>query len=63
MIQLIIKINFISSKNFIDTRDIHSKSDNVEIMMYVDTNQISKNLFLFFFTKISKRTRRINERK
>ena len=31
-IQLIMKINFISSKNFIDTRDMHSKSDNSEIM-------------------------------
>ena len=31
-IQLIMKINFISSKNFTDTRDMHSKSDNVEIL-------------------------------
>ena len=39
------KINFISSKNFIDTRNMHSKSDNVEIMKGVDANQIIKNLF------------------
>ena len=36
-IQLVIKINFISSKNFNDVRDMHSKSDNVEIMMGVGT--------------------------
>ena len=44
-IQLIMKINFISSKNFNGTRDMHSKSDNVEIMMGVDTNEMIKNLF------------------
>ena len=44
-IQLIMKINFISSKNFNDTRDVHSKSDNVEFMMGVETNEIIKNLF------------------
>ena len=44
-IQLIMKINFISSKNFNETRDMYSKSDNFEIMMGVDTNEIIKNLF------------------
>ena len=44
-IQLIMKIIFVSSKKFNDTRDVHSKSDNVEIMMGVDTNEIIKNLF------------------
>ena len=43
--QLIMKINFISSKNFSETRDMHCKSDNVEIMMSVDTNEIIKKLF------------------
>ena len=28
------KINFISSKNFIETRDMHSKSDNIEIIVF-----------------------------
>ena len=32
-IQLIIKIYFISSKDFKDARDMSSKSDNVEIMI------------------------------
>ena len=44
-IQLVLKINFISSKNFNETRDMYSKSDNFEIMMGVDTNEIIKNLF------------------
>ena len=44
-IQLIIKINFISSKNFNDVRDLYSKSDNVEIMMCADTNEIIEKLF------------------
>ena len=35
-IQLTMKINFISSKNFNETRDMYSKSDNFEIMMGVD---------------------------
>ena len=44
-IQLIMKINFISSKSFIETRDMHSKSDNIEIMVGVDHNEIIKSLF------------------
>ena len=44
-IQLVLKINFISSKNFNDVRDMHSKSDNVEIMMGVDTQEIIEKLF------------------
>ena len=39
------KINFISSKNFNETRDMHSKSDNIEIMLGSDTDEIIKNLF------------------
>ena len=44
-IQLIMKINFISSKFSNETRDMYSKSDNFEVMMGVDTNEIIKNLF------------------
>ena len=44
-IQLIMKINFISSKNFNETRDMHSKSDNYNIMVGANTNEIIKNLF------------------
>ena len=42
---LIMKINFISSRNFSETRDMHSKFDNVEIMMGVDTNETIKKRF------------------
>ena len=44
-IQLVLKINFISSKNFNETRDMHSKSDNYEIMIGADTIEIIRNLF------------------
>ena len=53
-IQLIMKINFISSKYFIDTRDMHSKSDNIEIMVGVDNNEIIKNLFNSLLQRIKK---------
>ena len=39
------KINFISSRNFIEARDMHSKSDNIEIMRGSNTNEIIRNLF------------------
>ena len=44
-IQLIMKINFISSRNFTESRDIYSKSDNFEITMGDNTNEIIRNLF------------------
>ena len=44
-IQLIMTIIFIFSKNFNETRDMYNKSDNFEIMMGADTNEIIKNLF------------------
>ena len=44
-VQLVLKNNFISSKNFNDTRGMHSKSDNVEIMMGFDSNEIIKKRF------------------
>ena len=44
-IQLVLKINFISSKDFNETRDMCSKSDNIEIMVGVDNNEIIKNFF------------------
>ena len=62
-IQLVLKINFISSKNFNETRDMHSKSDNYEIMIGADTIEIIRNLFNSTLKKISRRVRRINERK
>ena len=39
------KIIFISSRNFIESRDMYSKSDNFGIMMGGNTNEIIRNLF------------------
>ena len=39
------KINFISSKTFIESRDMYTKSDNIDIMIGVGTDEIIKNLF------------------
>ena len=44
-IQLIMKINSISCRNFTESRDMYSKSDNFEIMIGVNTNEIIRNLF------------------
>ena len=44
-IQLIMKIKFISSRNFIESRDMYSKSDNFEIMMSSNTNYVIRDLF------------------
>ena len=63
-IQLKMSINFISSKDDSDeTRKMHSKGHNVEITMSSETDEIIEELFEFFFAKLSKRFRRINERK
>ena len=38
-------INFISSKDSIETRNMHTKSDNIEIMMGSETDDIIDELF------------------
>ena len=50
-IQLIMKINFISSRNFTESRDMYSKSDNFEIMMGDNTNEIIRNLFNYILRR------------
>ena len=40
-----IKINFISSKDSEETRNISTKNDNVQIMMGSETNKIIEELF------------------
>ena len=55
--------NFISSKDSDETRYLRTKSNNIEIMMGNETDEIIDELFEYFFTKLSKRFRRINERK
>ena len=44
-IQLTMQVNFISSKDSDETRTMHTKSNNVEIMMGSETNEIIKELF------------------
>ena len=58
--QLTMAINFISSKDSGETRTMHTKSNNVEIM--TDSDEIIED-FLNLFAKISRRVRRINEKK
>ena len=44
-IQLTMLINFISSKDSDETRPMHTISDNIEIMMGNETNEITKKKF------------------
>ena len=55
--------NFISSKDSDETQTMNTKSNNVEIMMGSETDEIIEDLFESFFAKISRRVRKINERK
>ena len=50
-IQLTMPIDFISSKDTDETRTIHTKSNNVEIMIGSETDEIIEVLFEFFFQK------------
>ena len=50
-IQLTMTINFISSKDFDETRTMHARSNNVEIVVGNETNEIIKELFESFFQK------------
>ena len=44
-IQLTMQINFISSKDSREIRTMHTKSDNIEIMMGSETDDITDELF------------------
>ena len=44
-------INFISSKDSDETRNMHTKSDNIEIMMGSKTDYIIDELFESFLQK------------
>ena len=54
---------FISPKDSDETQTIHTRSNNVKIIVGNETNEIIKDLFESFFAKMSRRVRRINERK
>ena len=43
-IQLTMQINFISSKDSDETRNMHTKSDNIEIIIGSETNDIIEEL-------------------
>ena len=50
-IQLTMAINLISSKDPDETRTMHTKSNNVEIMMGNETDEIIEDLFESFLQK------------
>ena len=50
-IQLTMAINFISSKDSDETRTMHTKSNNVEIMVGRETNEIIEDLSKSFLQK------------
>ena len=50
-IQITMAINFISSKDSDETRTMHTKSNNAEIMVSSETNEIIKDLFESFLQK------------
>ena len=50
-IQLTMAISFISSKDSDETRTMHTKGNNAEIMMGSETNEIIKDLFESFLQK------------
>ena len=50
-IQLTMAISFISSKDSDETRTMHAKSNNVEIVMGNETNKIIEELFKSFLQK------------
>ena len=50
-IQLAMAINFISCKDSDETRTMHTKSSNVEIMIGSETNEIIEDLFESFLQK------------
>ena len=61
-IQLSAEMNFISSKPDSDeTRIMHTKSNNIEIMIGSDTDEVIEELFKISFAKISRKFRRKNE--
>ena len=47
-IQLTMSINFISSKDSDETRNLHTKINNIEIMMGNETDEIIDELFETF---------------
>ena len=62
-IQLIMQIIFVSFINKNETRVVHTKSDNIEIMSGIETSDVINELIKSFFYKISGKIRDENEGK
>ena len=58
-LHLTIAINFFYSKYSEKTHTLHSKSDNIEVIIDSETDEIAEKLF-FLFYKDTKKIRRIN---
>ena len=50
-IQLTIANKFISSKDTNEEHTVHSKRDNIEVMIYDDANEVTEELFESLLTK------------
>ena len=50
-IQLIMQINFISSLDTNESRTMHTKSDNIEIMSGTEADDVINELFKSFFNR------------
>ena len=57
------QINFISSKDSEETGTMYTKSDNIEIMMGNETDEIIKKLFESLLQNCQKKFRGTNKRK
>ena len=53
-IQLSVRINFVSSKDFDGARTMHTTSDNTEIMIGTKTSGIIKKILMLFCKNIKK---------
>ena len=53
-IQLTISVNFISSNDFEETGTMHTKSDNIEVMIGNETNEMIKEIFPSLLQKYQK---------
>ena len=62
-IQLIMRIIFVSFIDANETRVMHTKSDNIEIMSGIETSDVINELFTSFFRRLSGRIRDKNEGK
>ena len=62
-IHLTMAMDFFSSKDSEETCTMYSKSDNIEVIIGSETDEIIENLFDSFLQRYQKKFRRINERK